>query len=100
MATIEDGSVDQTTIYKKHISGQGNGLFAKQDLRQAVVVLNAPTPSMVALETPKLSNTCYQCFRDTETHQGLVPDAAEQVPELKLCMGCKVVRFCGKVSKW
>lgn len=69
--------------------GMGNGLFATSDIKVGEDVLHGTVPFVAVLDTLRLEDTCSGCFgkRQMET------DA-----ELKACTGCRVVKYCDRVS--
>lgn len=84
----------------------GSGIFATKSFSLGDTIVTVNAPMIVALDKDRLTDTCYQCFRQAgdippEAHLGFPPDGSEDknVGEVKLnrCAGCKVVRYCGKV---
>ena len=63
-------------------------------------------PLALALDAPRLRETCGQCLQWTSTDStgledgggGIFTPVGADIKKLRDCMGCKVVRYCGKVS--
>lgn len=68
----------------------GNGLFATKDINVGEDVLKTNRPFVAVLDTPKLEDTCSGCFGKKQFFDGAKPP--------KACTGCKVVRYCDRVS--
>lgn len=69
----------------------GRGLFATQDISPEASILQVKAPLAYALNTEELNNTCEWCLLSRD--DGLGPDST-----LRVCKGCKVVRYCSTVS--
>jgi SET and MYND domain-containing protein len=67
----------------------GNGLFAKTDIKPGEDVLHIKTPFVAILDSPRLEDTCAGCFGKRQMDTG---------NELKACTGCRVVKYCDRVS--
>jgi hypothetical protein len=80
----------------KHVRGRGNGLFATQKIAPQSQILFIARPLLIALESAKLPTHCYFCYKSTvDPINTLAVDAGRT---LKTCTGCKVVKFCDRVS--
>ncbi|KIX06381.1 uncharacterized protein Z518_04357 [Rhinocladiella mackenziei CBS 650.93] len=86
--------VESAHVYTKHSEGRGNGLFASQDTAPKSRVIFVERPLLIALETSKLSTHCYTCLRSPEDSCYAIVNGG--APSLKICSGCKVVKFCDK----
>ncbi len=83
-------------VRTQRVEGRGNGLFATQAIVPRTQLLFVARPLLIALETVKLATHCYNCYQspqDPSIRNGIVGIGGV----LKVCGGCKVVRFCGKV---
>ena len=69
--------------------GMGNGLFAISDIKVGEDVLHAKVPFVAVLDTSRLDDTCSGCFGKRQM---------ENSAELKACTGCRVVKYCDRVS--
>ena len=69
--------------------GMGNGLFATGDIKVGEDVVYAKTPFVAVLDSPRLEDTCAGCFGKRQM---------EGNADLKACTGCRVVRYCDRVS--
>ena len=69
--------------------GMGNGLFATSDIKVGEDVLHAKVPFVAVLDTARLDDTCSGCFGKRQMDIGA---------ELKACTGCRVVKYCDRVS--
>lgn len=67
----------------------GNGLFATTDIKVGEDVVHAKVPFVAVLDTPRLDDTCSACFGKRQMEAGT---------ELKACTGCRVVKYCDRVS--
>jgi hypothetical protein len=67
----------------------GNGLFATSDIKVGEDVLHAKVPFVAVLDTSRLEDTCSGCFGKRQM---------ENSAELKACTGCRVVKYCDRVS--
>jgi SET and MYND domain-containing protein len=70
-------------------NGMGNGLFATTDIKVGEDVVRAKVPFVAVLDTPRLDDTCAACFGKRQMEAGT---------ELKACTGCRVVKYCDRVS--
>lgn len=97
-----------------HISTQetpnaGKCLFTSKDIAPGELVFQIGRPLVLVLDASRLKETCEGCLQwETGGHVGSREGddgrgtqcgrAGEDSKRLKDCMGCKVVRYCGKVS--
>lgn len=70
-------------------NGMGNGLFATADIKIGEDVLHGKVPFVAVLDSPRLEDTCSGCFGKKQMEGGA---------ELKACTGCRVVKYCDRVS--
>jgi hypothetical protein len=70
-------------------NGMGNGLFATTDIKVGEDVVYAKVPFVAVLDKPRLDDTCSACFGKRQMEAGT---------ELKACTGCRVVKYCDRVS--
>jgi hypothetical protein len=75
---------------------KGEGLFARHDLSVLEPICALPYSIFMALETEKLSTTCYSCLAVTSSHIPHIKGTAQEEISLKTCTGCSQVKFCGK----
>src|SRR5436305_13659238 len=88
---VQDNVISQST------SGAGHGLFAARQIELNNVILSVAQPLMVALDTPRLKDTCYHCFLFLEKSGSIKRNDKTQAKTLKACTGCNVARYCDKV---
>jgi SET and MYND domain-containing protein len=69
--------------------GMGNGLFATSDIKIGEDVVHAKVPFVAVLDSPRLEDTCSGCFGKMQMEGGT---------DLKACTGCRVVKYCDRVS--
>jgi hypothetical protein len=80
-----------TRGYPAPSPGAGTGIFATVDLPVGGTVMLIQRPFVAVLDTERLADTCsgclgqHHCSRDVNV-------------ELKACTGCRVVKYCNKVS--
>ena len=92
-------------------SNAGRCLITSKDIGPGELVFQIRRPLALALDAPRLRETCEGCLQwVNDGHIGIREDndddgkgtlserAIEDTRRLKDCMGCKVVRYCGKVS--
>ncbi|KAK4948002.1 hypothetical protein LTR10_013055 [Elasticomyces elasticus] len=85
--------VQGTNVYVKSIFGRGNATFSSKDVKAKSQLMFVAKPLIVALETAKLSTTCYSCLQSTGESGSPFADL-DHARNLKRCSGCKVVKFC------
>lgn len=83
-------SVTTKTVPRPAPNGMGNGLFATADINPGDTVLHIEAPFVAILDTPRLEDTCAGCFGKRQMETG---------NELKACTGCRVVKYCDRVSR-
>ena len=91
-------TVSQDRISIKKDAHNGKGVFAAKQISLNTPILSVTRPLIVALDTQRLKDTCYHChdWRERSFREGK-NSTRDEVP-LKACTGCKVVRYCNKVS--
>lgn len=82
-------SVTTKTVPSPAPNGMGNGLFATTDIKVGEDVVHAKVPFVAVLDKPRLDDTCSACFGKRQMETGT---------ELKACTGCRVVKYCDRVS--
>lgn len=82
-------SVTTKTVPGPAPNGMGNGLFATTDIKVGEDVVHANVPFVAVLDKPRLDDTCSACFGKRQMEAGT---------ELKACTGCRVVKYCDRVS--
>lgn len=83
-------SVTTKTVPRPAPNGMGNGLFATTDMNPGDTVLHIEAPFVAILDSPRLEDTCAGCFGKRQVETG---------SELKACTGCRVVKYCDRVSR-
>ena len=87
-------------VEPKSTKKRGNGLFARQDIKAGEAILSVHYPLMLALDTPRLKDTCYGCYKQPSGCKKDVFRTAARLEDdyiaLKLCTRCKTVRYCTK----
>lgn len=84
-------SVTTKTAPRPAPNGMGNGLFATSDIGPGDTVLHIEAPFVAILDSPRLKDTCAGCFGKRQMETG---------NELKACTGCRVVKYCDRVSRY
>ena len=104
-------SVLPAHISPQEIPNAGRCLVTSKDIGPGELVFQIRRPLALALDAPRLRETCEGCLQWVDGgHMGIkegdygdvaTPSgrAVEDTKRLKDCMGCKVVRYCGKVSE-
>ena len=96
----------QTTIplqiLPSTIPGAGSGLFTSSELAGGQEIFRVEKPLVKCVSNEALDTTCDFCFYCTDS--GLHPSgrfltANDERPKVAACSGCKVVRYCSKVSR-
>ena len=82
-------SVTTKTVPGPAPNGMGNGLFATENIKVGEDVMHAKSPFVAVLDKPRLDDTCSGCFGRRQ----MEGDAF-----LKACTGCRVVKYCDRVS--
>jgi hypothetical protein len=78
--------------YKAHSAGDaGTGLFATQDIAEGDIIWGEDRPFLAVLDSARLKEACSWCF----TYVG---EKNEDGAKLKVCTGCKILRYCDVVS--
>ncbi|EXJ64452.1 hypothetical protein A1O7_00788 [Cladophialophora yegresii CBS 114405] len=78
---------------------KGEGLFARRDISVHEPICALPYSIFMALETEKLTTTCYSCLAVTSSHIPYIKGTAQEELSLKTCTGCSQVKFCGKACQ-
>lgn len=93
-STREDFKNPIPSVYTKATPGpspgSGTGLFASKDIQPGETVVMIQKPFVAVLDTAQLETKCSGCL-------GAHVNRQEEV-ELKACTGCRVVKYCNKVS--
>jgi hypothetical protein len=74
----------------------GKGHFAFKNIKPGEVIIRVGHPLVSVPGTPRLAEICSNCFL-WEPGSDIADSGNDQVG-LKACMGCRVVKYCGKVS--
>ena len=69
----------------------GKGLFARRDIADGDTIWEEERPFLAVLDSARLKEACSWCFN----YGGERTDAGAK---LKVCTGCKILRFCNVVS--
>ena len=88
-------NIREHKVVRTKLSGRGNGLVAARTISPRDQVLFVRRPLMIALDTARVQDTCYQCLRCASDHTNLVRTASD-IFDLKACTGCKSVKFCDR----
>ncbi|OCT53924.1 hypothetical protein CLCR_09968 [Cladophialophora carrionii] len=87
------------TIELRRDPVKGEGLFARRDISVHEPICALPYSIFMALETEKLTTTCYSCLAVTSSHIPYIKGSAQEELSLKTCTGCSQVKFCGKACQ-
>lgn len=88
-------------IYPLRTPGKGVGLFASRDIGAGQLILHINELFVSVPDTPHLDKTCSTCFlwlSGDQSENGTSVEGRNNVSRLKACMGCKVTKYCSKVS--
>ena len=93
--------ISQSKVFssKERTGGKGNGLFAKQTIKLSDVILTVERPLIEALDNTRLDDTCYNCLETPGIFEQTADGLEARNSALRRCTGCKVVRYCGRVSR-
>ena len=84
-----------SNIYTSHIPGKGRGLFTSHAIEAGELVFLLDRPLLCVPSNRHLDETCYHCFLWLPQN---TPKFEDDTRRLQGCMGCKVVKYCSKVS--
>jgi hypothetical protein len=95
-----------THIYAQQSLNAGRCLFTSKEIGPGDLAFRIDHPLVLALNAPRLRDTCERCLLwmgngytgPEEGNDREVAPAGEHIHRLRDCQGCKVVRYCGKVS--
>ncbi len=82
---------------KETVEGKGRGLCANQDISADEDIISILTPLVVALDIPRLKDTCYGCLGYSPSCWKTDENNWGHDMKLQICTGCHVVRYCSKV---
>ena len=97
---IDDKDVEK--FEPKSISGDNEGMFAKQLLPVKDPICSLKYPTMMAIDADWLPTTCYHCLVVIAS-QLPIPTHGLASTKLQVCNGCKIARFCNRacqVASW
>ena len=84
------GQAQDLVVSERRVSTSGGtGLFTTQPIAAGSLVFKIDRPLITVLDSPRLGYNCEWC---------LVSKEDENEVRLRACQGCKVSRYCGKVS--
>jgi hypothetical protein len=89
--------IERINVVLKSTPEAGTGLFAARQIKLSEAILSVDQPLMLALDTPRLNDTCYYCLLFLERPGSIGRNDKAETKTLKACTGCKVVRYCDKV---
>lgn len=92
-----DHAIWEDVTAKSKVDGKGRGLLANRDISQDEDVISIRTPLVIALDIPRLKDTCYACLGYKESCQKTEENNWGHDLNLQICTGCHVVRYCSKV---
>lgn len=97
-------NVTESHVAVKPSLVSGNGLFATRSLPAGELVLQLKRPLVGVLDTPRLEDTCSNCFAWSSDSDGndmqLVlgnSTAVTATTTVNACVGCRKVKYCSKV---
>ncbi|PWW79336.1 SET domain-containing protein [Tuber magnatum] len=80
---------------RRHSSRGGRGLFATTAIPAGTQIISIPRPLVTVPGDAHLQSTCSNCLRHSPDKLSIL--ATYNPPrKLSTCLGCKVVRYCGK----
>jgi hypothetical protein len=89
--------IERINVVSKSTPAAGTSLFAARQIKLNEAILSVNQPLMLALDTPRLNDTCYCCLLFLERSGWIKRNDKTETKTLKACTGCKVVRYCDKV---
>lgn len=85
-------------VVQKCLDARGNALIAAQDLLPRDQILFIQHPLTLALESKRLEDVCYHCFRlSLDQIPSFFNNEAQT--SLKACTGCRTVKFCDRTCQ-
>ena len=93
-----DPNGDVVWVYPDVSDLGGDGHFAFKDISPGEVILRVNNPLVAVPNTSKLSETCSTCFLWEPGAEMYRAGYDRENMKLKACSGCKVAKYCGKVS--
>lgn len=86
-------------ITKQAHNNAGKGLFASKAIEPGTEILRIDRPLVSVLDSPHLKDACSDCYVWVPKG-GMGQFGKERGTEARLraCQGCKIVRYCSKVS--
>lgn len=77
----------------------GKGLFSSKAINASEEILRVERPLVSVLDSPHLKDACSNCYAWAPDN-GVGQFGEEKGTEIKLraCQGCKIDRYCSKVS--
>ncbi len=80
-------------VITRVVADAGTGLFPTVNIAAGTEILHIDRPLAYVLDSPNLQTRCANCLRSPS-----FDDETDKPGEnLKRCMGCKVVKYCGTV---
>jgi hypothetical protein len=92
--------IEKGNVMCKSTTEAGNGLFATRQIKLKNTILSVNQPLMLALDTPRLKDTCYCCLAYIDKSGQIKRDDKSKAKTLKACTGCHTVRYCDKVCDY
>lgn len=80
-------------VHARSVPGKGTGLFTSKSVPAGELVFAIERPLVRIPDNEHLAKACYNCFY-LEPPEGR---SELETRTLKICNGCKVVKYCSKV---
>ena len=82
------------TLKRNVTASAGTGLFTKQPVNAGSLVFNIDRPLITVLDSARLRDHCEWCLDSAGEEDG-----EDEGRKLRVCTGCKIVRYCSKVGQ-
>ena len=85
-------------VYFQNTASSGRGAFASQDIPAGSLVLEISNPLICIPDDAHLDDCCSYCmsWKPSSGASSVAQSYTDDAP-LSYCLGCKVVKYCGKV---
>ena len=76
----------------------GRGYFATRDIEPGERILQVREPLAYAIDSKRFQDTCESCLLQGDFNSSHCARSTSNTPTLRSCTGCKVVKYCRRVS--
>ncbi|KAF3919492.1 hypothetical protein ABW20_dc0100562 [Dactylellina cionopaga] len=86
-------------VYLKDIEGTGRGAFISTLIPIGTEILSIPDPLVCIPDDAHLDSCCHYCMAEATNESSSVNEAYKLPVKLSYCLGCRVVKYCGKACQ-